>query len=85
MLTTFKLIFKKLKGYFWNNLVSTDQLFNTILFGDPDETLSSRMGKSISENKCILCKFICGILNIFDSQHCKKSIESDEGANNILN
>lgn len=33
------------KRYIWNLLIAIDQLFNALLFGDPDETLSSRMGK----------------------------------------
>ena len=33
--------------YIWNLLISIDQLANTIMFGDPDETISSRMGKAL--------------------------------------
>lgn len=70
-----------MKQYIWNLLVSIDQLFNTILGGFPDETLSSRMGKHIAkkENKCLLCKYICRFLDLFEKDHCKKSIEKDEG------
>ncbi|MDC3412513.1 hypothetical protein [Terrihalobacillus insolitus] len=47
------------KRYFWNLLISIDQLVNTILGGYPDETLSSRMGKHLKRNKdCFPCKFI---------------------------
>ena len=31
--------------YFLNVLIGVDQLGNTILGGDPDETISSRLGK----------------------------------------
>lgn len=38
------------KKYIWNLLISIDQLCNTILGGDPDETMSSRMGKHLAKN-----------------------------------
>ena len=31
--------------YFLNILISLDQMGNTLLGGDPDETISSRLGK----------------------------------------
>lgn len=67
-----------MKQYIWNILISLDQFFNTVWFGDPDETISSRAGKAAKQNKrwaCILCKF----LDLFDRDHCNKSIEHDEG------
>ena len=77
--------------YIWNILISVDQFVNVLgapifnrlfsgnhKFGNPDETLSSVMGKNIRNNDCYLCHFICGFLNIFDKGHCKKSIEDDE-------
>lgn len=68
-----------MKRYIWNVLISIDQLINTLLGGFPDETLSSRMGKRVVKNNCPVCKFICKILNIFEKDHCVKSIEEDEG------
>lgn len=71
-----------MKKYFWNVLVSLDQLVNTILFGDPDETISSRLGKRARRGEKFAV-FICKILNFFDKCHCEKSIESDEGKKGI--
>ena len=69
-----------MKMYFWNILISLDQLLNTLLGGFPDETLSSRMGKHIVRNKdCFTCRFLCKILDLFEKEHCHKSIEYDEG------
>lgn len=70
-----------MKRYIWNLLIAIDQLANTLLGGFPDETISSRMGKQIArkEDKCFLCKYICRFLDIFDKNHCAKSIEKDEG------
>jgi hypothetical protein len=38
---------KKLGKALFNVAISLDQLCNTILGGDPDETMSSRMGKHL--------------------------------------
>jgi hypothetical protein len=75
----------KLKTYCWNVFVALDQLANTLLFGDPDETISSRMGKHVAKNRCMLCKRICWVLNKIDYGHCAKSIESDRGERNVIN
>lgn len=68
----------KPKDWILNVLISVDQLGNAVLRGDPDETISSRAAKAELRGKkwgCLLCKF----LNKLDKDHCKKSIESDEG------
>jgi len=48
-------------------------------FGYPDETMSSVLGKNIRDNNCTLCNFVCFFLRLLDKNHCKKSIEDDEG------
>ena len=66
------------KRYFWNLLISLDQLANTVLAGSPDETISSRAAKAARKGQrwgCILCKF----LHWFDKNHCEENIEYDEG------
>lgn len=73
-----------LRAYVWNLFVALDQLLNTIAFGDPDETLSSRMGKTIRENRCLACRWICWLLGKFDRNHCNKTIETDEGKDAVL-
>ncbi|MFD0825862.1 hypothetical protein ACT8ZR_09305 [Neobacillus sp. M.A.Huq-85] len=67
------------KRYFWNIAISIDQFFNTILGGYPDETMSSRMGKHLAKHNCPFCNLICKFLNLFEKDHCVKSIETDEG------
>ena len=64
------------KRYIWNILISIDQFINTLFAGDPDETLSSRMGKRV--HKCAVCRTICNWLDYIDYRHCQKSIEKDE-------
>ena len=68
-----------MKKYFWNILISIDQLANTILGGDPDETISSRLGKRYVKSKTarILCHWISQVFR--EPKHCRNSIETDEG------
>jgi hypothetical protein len=79
-----------MKRYFWNLLISFDQFINTIFGGDPDETISSRMGKWArnGENNYGLRKPLYVIANfiveLFEKDHFKKSIEEDEGSNETI-
>lgn len=77
-----------LKKYFWNLLIAIDQLFNTILFGDPDETISGRLGRWLELPKETwrykVASVICGLLRKIDANHCKKSIERDEGKDSLI-
>lgn len=81
-----------IKKYFWNLFVAVDQLVNTILLGDPDETLSSRMGKMVEQwhktpankGRYVISLIICWVLNKIDKGHCKQSIENDEGSNEVI-
>lgn len=66
-----------MKDYFLRILISIDQLANTILGGNEDETISSRAAKAQLSGKkwgCVLCK----LLDALDKNHCEKSIEMDE-------
>jgi hypothetical protein len=67
-----------MKRYTWNLLIAIDQLFNALLGGFPDETLSSRMGKKARKGDKF-AKCFCRVLDVFDKDHCEKSIENDEG------
>jgi hypothetical protein len=58
--------------------VSFDQLANTALGGDEDETISSRAGKAAREGKWWACR-LCRWLDRFDPNHCENNIEQDEG------
>lgn len=69
----------RVKKYFWNILVSLDQLGNTLLGGDPDETLSSRAYKLDKYNNITTPRKI--IDKILGSKHCEQHVEQDEGKN----
>jgi len=68
--------------YFWNLLISLDQTVNTVLGGNPDETLSGRMGKRIEEGRATKAEvMLCKALSWIDrgsKRHCVESIDRDE-------
>jgi hypothetical protein len=54
--------------------LALDILLNTLAFGQV-ETMSSRMGKAIRDGRqCILCKVLCGLLNLRWKDHCIHNI-----------
>ena len=67
-----------MRKYLYNILISINQLINTLLGGDPDEVLSSRIGKRAKKG-CKVSLFLCKILNFLDTGHCEDAIEKDEG------
>jgi len=68
-----------MKRWIWNILIALDQLGNALTGGDPDETISSRMGKHLAKHDCPFCNLMCKFLNLFQKDHCIKSIERDRG------
>ena len=78
------------KKYLINILIGIDQLGNTLAGGDPDETISSRLGKmklryggSIPWRRP-LSKSIDWALNKIDPSHSIDAIEEDEGKDAVL-
>jgi hypothetical protein len=71
---------KTITKYLVNILIAIDQLLNTILAGDPDETISSRLAKKSGQP----AKCACTILDMVDKDHCTKSLEGDEGKDGII-
>jgi hypothetical protein len=80
----------KFSQYGWNILIAIDQLVNTLCGGDPDETISSRLGKwaLAGENKRGIRKVIYQIVNaiveLFQKNHFQKSIETDRGDKKVI-
>ncbi len=68
--------------YLRNLFIAVDQLFNIICFGDPDETISSRLGKNYDNS--ILERFVNWIFSWKQEDHCSESIEKDEGNMQII-
>jgi hypothetical protein len=71
--------------YFLNLALALDQLLNTLLAGDYDETLSRRAGRAAERKEkwaCVLCK----LLDYIDPRHCLNTWEApvdEEGFNSV--
>ena len=73
----------KAKRYLLNNLIAFDQAVNALFGGDPDETISSRVGKRRDQRE----QFWAGVVDklfFWDKNHTAKSIEPDEGKDSVL-
>jgi hypothetical protein len=79
--------------YFNNIFIAVDQLANTVIGGDPDETISSRIGKcqrgdhgKLISILIIPIAILINILFIWQGtlNHCIRSIEEDEGSKDLI-
>ena len=79
----------KLGQYMLNNFIAWDQRWNARLGGDPDETISSRLGKIKTANggkiprHRVFSRLLDRFLDAVDPNHSIKAIEADEGKNAI--
>ncbi len=67
-----------MNSYWLNIAIALDQLGNAIIRrkgkgGAPDETISSRAGRTLSEDP--LAEKLCRVLDVIDPNHCIDSIE----------
>lgn len=69
--------------YGGNVFIAYDQLGNAVMGGDPDETISSRVGKAARKGN-LFAKFFSWYLSTPDPNHCEKAIESDEGSDGLF-
>ncbi|MBX9633378.1 MAG: hypothetical protein K2X44_00220 [Magnetospirillum sp.] len=78
--------------YLLNVLIALDQLANTLACGDPDETISSRLGKAARGDygadgrkwSAPLRRMVDGVFRLFGQRrHCATSIDADEGKNDL--
>jgi len=81
----------KFGRYIYNNLIAWDQTWNARTGGDPDETISSRIGKikrnhagKIPFNRHPLAWVIDSGLEAIQKDHCINSIEEDEGKDSVI-
>lgn len=68
----------------FNMLLAVDQLGNAVLLGDPDETISSRVGRAMLSKKQkwfvgTLHKFIDGLFHFLfgERNHCINAVEAN--------
>jgi hypothetical protein len=64
--------------YLVNWLIWLDCGANCLLGGDPQETISSRLGKAASRGS-MWAYYACRVLHWFDKQHCQGAIDPHEG------
>ncbi len=72
--------------YFKNFLIALDQLFNALLNGSPDETLSSRAYRAYVKDKIFgkIFKPLIDLLFFFDPQHCYTSYLAELNRRQLL-
>lgn len=69
--------------YIHNLLIAIDQLVNAVCGGDPDETISSRLGKAQDRGSRFACVF-CRLLDVLDKDHCRNSVDVNEGKDEVI-
>ena len=71
---------RSLGRYLFRVLVAVDQLGNTLAGGDPDETISSRVGKRVVSDRATAPeRWLAWALGVVDPGHVVDAIEEDEG------
>lgn len=76
--------------YFWNIFISVDQFFNTVLGGDPDETVSSRVGKCKARHGGKIpwshpfARVLDKALDMIDPGHSVDAIDNGEGSDAVF-
>ncbi|GFK95435.1 hypothetical protein NNJEOMEG_03298 [Fundidesulfovibrio magnetotacticus] len=74
----------RIRRYFWNVLLGLDQFLSVLTGGDPDETVSSRVGKAaVAGSRMGLALEWC-LDHVFGAGHCRSSIEPDEGGGKVV-
>jgi hypothetical protein len=81
---------KPVQKYFYNTLIWLDQGLNTFVGGDPDETVSSRLGRLEKKHNGNIpwyrpwAKVTAWALDHIQKDHCTRSIEPGEGNDGII-
>jgi hypothetical protein len=64
--------------YVFNQFLAIDQLLNTILMGHPDETLSSRLGRTIGKERYFFVRPLRVTVDLIfypiEKDHCLNSV-----------
>ncbi len=53
-------------------------VYNVALGGDPEWSLSERMGQAIREDRCVGCYWICRALALINRRHCERVYDADK-------
>lgn len=63
--------------YIKNILIGIDQLINTIIKGDPDETISSRAWRSYADGSLKWPKILIDFIFFWEKDHCYNAYLSE--------
>ena len=68
------------KKWVYNALIGFDQFANALALGDPDETISGRIGRQKLEGRLNwFTRPLAAVLYWLDTDHSVNAIEPDEG------
>lgn len=73
-------MWQKVKRYILNVLIAKDQLWNSYLGGDPEETISSRLWRNHEKwwGKIGVAVVDWAFARLGQKDHCKNSLEPDD-------
>ena len=78
-------MFKFIKKFLYNYLLAFDQFTNTLLLGHPDETISSRLGRTKGRERYKWVKYLRMIVNLLflpiEKDHCENAVHQYEQLN----
>jgi hypothetical protein len=78
------------RTYARNLLIGIDSLVNALFLGDPQETISSRLGKTMLAHRGTLPNhhplqiILATILDALDPGHCNRSIQKNVGSRGVI-
>jgi hypothetical protein len=61
----------------WEFLIWLDMTINDKLFGGRFETISGRLYRRQASHNCTGCRWLCGMLDKIDKDHCRKAYFAD--------
>jgi hypothetical protein len=59
-----------MRRYLFNLALILSHAANTVLAGEPRDSLSTRCGRA---GACRLCRWLCKVLDRFDRGHCQEA------------
>ena len=71
-----------MKQYLWNLIIALDQLGNALLGGDPDETISARLGRSQLRGSRY-GHWLAVLLDKIDPGHCRRAALGGDGGKEL--
>jgi hypothetical protein len=70
-------VLRRVRRWFWNVLVATDEWFNALTGGDPDSTISLRTAQAKGVGKA-WGRIGCRLLDFLNPGHCASVLGGEE-------